>query len=271
MPCLGNLLLLGSAAAFLLTCGLGFAQLPSAAERWPDSWIDKARELLPTTAKGEPDHEYGSHWGVRQQPPISGIVTLQELSHHPPRRAEREFKRATTAQFDGNLQAAIRHYQKAIAIDPEFCAALNDLGADYLETHQLDLAVEQFKKAIVVDPHRAKPYSNLAIAYIGKGRYADAEHAARRAVDNDRTGTHGQLALGVSLVLQEKSTAETERSLKRAAPDFPDANFWLALNLLNRGEIETAKEQLRLYLARGEKASSEVARSYTATGAKRPQ
>jgi tetratricopeptide (TPR) repeat protein len=97
-------------------------------------------------------------------------------------------------------------FRKAIAIDPEFCAALNDLGASYLETDQIDLAIEQFNKAVAIDPHAPKPYANLAIAYLGMGEYADAERAARRVIDLDRAGTHGHLALGVSLVLQNKYT-----------------------------------------------------------------
>ena len=64
-----------------------------------------------------------------------------------------------------------------------------------------------FQKAIAVDPHRAKPYSNLALAYLRKDQYrGDAERAARYALDLDRTGAYGHLTLGMSLVLQEKFT-----------------------------------------------------------------
>jgi tetratricopeptide (TPR) repeat protein len=100
-------------------------------------------------------------------------------------------RRAWDARNKSDLKAAITYYQKAIAIDPEFCAALNDLGTAYLQTDQLDLAIEQFNKAIVVDAHAAKPNSDLAIAYLRQDRYANAERAARRALDLDRVSTHG--------------------------------------------------------------------------------
>jgi tetratricopeptide (TPR) repeat protein len=254
-----NLLVLASVSAFL-TCSIAFAQMfAPAAEGWRDSWNSTDPEGIRTATEAEMDRGHARPRVIR--PEVPGIVTLHELAHKIPREAEREYKRAWAAQDKGDRQAAIMDFQKAIAIDPEFWTALNDLGTGYLQTGQLDLAIEQFNKAIAVDPHGAKPYSNLAVAYVIKGHYRDAERAARHALDLDRTGTHGHLGLGISLVLQEKVTEETERSLSKAAVDYPCANLWLAIGLLRKGEIETARNQLNVYFARGEKAGMEIART----------
>jgi Flp pilus assembly protein TadD len=198
---------------------------------------------------------------IQPQPPASGVVTLHELAHRIPRRAEREYQRAVAADGKGDHKAAITSFQKAIAIDPEFCMALNNLGAEYLQTNEVDLAIEQFNKAVAVDPHAVKPYSNLAIAYLRKEQFGDAERAARRVLDIDRADTHGHLALGISFVMQRKFTPEIQRSLEKAALDFPCANFWLAIGLLNKGNVETARDRLKAYLTRGDGEGAEVARS----------
>ena len=261
MQYIGSLQLLGSAAAFL-TCGIAFAQTPaSIVDRWPDSWGRSDPTGRHAASEPEMDRGYDRVWSIRPQSPVSPIVTMHELAHQIPRRAEREFKRALAAEDKVDREAAITYFQKAIAIDPQFCAALNDLGTTYLRKDQLDLAIEQFNKAIAVDPHAARPYSNLAIAYIRKDQYSDAERAARRVLDLDRAGTRGHFVLGISLVLQEKFTAEMQRSLQKAALDFPYANLWLAIGLAGKGEIETAKDQLRVYLARGEQVGTETVRS----------
>src|SRR5260370_38402697 len=106
------------------------------------------------------------------------------------------------------------YFRKAIAVDPEFCAAFNALGTVYLRLNTLELAVEQFNNAIFVDPHAATPYSNLALAYIMQTYYAGT---ARRAIDLNRTAAHGLLMLGVSLVLEGKFTPEPDRALTRVA------------------------------------------------------
>jgi len=245
-----------------LSCSTAFAQMSAVGgDRWPDSWnvIDPERRRM--TIVDEMYRGYDSVWTIHPPSPVSGIVTLQELEHQIPRRADREFKKAWAAQRKGDRETAIVYFQKAIAIDAEFCAALNDLGTTYLQTDQPDLAIEQFNKAIAVDPHRAKPYSNLALAYLRKDQYSDAERAARYALDLDRTGAYGHLTLGMSLVLQEKFTAEMERSLERAALDYGSANFWLAIALLSKGDIDNAKTRFKVYLASGQKAGIEIARS----------
>ncbi|HXJ37889.1 MAG TPA: tetratricopeptide repeat protein [Bryobacteraceae bacterium] len=194
-----------------------------------------------------------------QRGPISALVTVHELRHHVPGRAARDYDRALKAKEKGEDEKAIEYLKKAIAVDPEFSAAINNLGATYLRLDRTDLAVEQFQRAIAVDPHAAVPSSNLALALLMQNEYADAERAARRAVDLNRGGTSGLMVLGASLVLEGKFTAEAERSLKRVAAQFASAKLLLAMWLVGRGEIVTAKEQLRTYIALGEQPGVKMA------------
>jgi Flp pilus assembly protein TadD len=196
---------------------------------------------------------------VSQGKPTSSIVTLHELQHHVPGKATKEYERGLKAKDKGEDEAAVSYFRKAIAVDPEFCAAFNGLGTVYLRWNKLELAVEQFNNAIFVDPHAATPYSNLALAYIMQTYYADAERAARRAIDLNRTAAHGLLMLGVSLVLQGKFTPEADRALTRAADDFPQANVWRAVWLFGRGDIESAKDQLKAYIAHTGEAGADIA------------
>jgi tetratricopeptide (TPR) repeat protein len=134
-------------------------------------------------------------------------VTVHELSHHVPSRAVRDYERAVKATKKGEKENAIAYFDKAIAADPEFLAAINDLGVTYLELNRVDMAIEQFTKAIAVDPHAASPYANLAIAYLRQRLFSDAERAARQAADLDRVGGYGRLILGISLIMKGNSTA----------------------------------------------------------------
>jgi tetratricopeptide (TPR) repeat protein len=214
-----------------------------------------------TNFEDELDRGFGGQFTARQQHAVSDIVTLHELSHQVPGKAAKEYERASKALQKGDLEAAIQYYKKAIAIDPGFSTAINNLGSTYLRVNGTDLAIEQFNKAIAVDPHAATPYSNLAIAYLRQDQYSDAERTARRALDLNRAGVHSRLVLGISLVLQKKFTAEAEQNLTRAASDYPRANVWLAVGHLLRGDIATAKDHLKMCLASGEKTSMDKAKA----------
>ena len=169
MRCVGSLPLVLSVSAFLISSG-AFAQMSvSAVNGRPDPWNDGDRERKHRSIESDVDRVYED-----RQSPAAAVVTLHRLAHRVPRRAQQEFKRARIAQLKGDHQAAIVLFQKAIAIDPDFCEALNDLGKSYLEIDQLDLAIEQFKRASVVDSHAAGPQSNLAVALLRDNQYAEA-------------------------------------------------------------------------------------------------
>ena len=235
-----------------------FAQAPCM-ERWEyDAQIrlDRPGTIYPCLddeVRLEPPHSVGNRL------PSSETVTLHELSHHVPGRAVKEFERARKATNEGEKENAIAHYHKAIAADPEFFAAINNLGVTYLDLNRVDVAIEQFTKAIAVDPHAPLPEANLAIAYLRQGLIADAERAARRAVDLDRVGRYGQLVLGASLIMKGNFTLEAERSLTQAAQEYAVARVWLAIGFSARGDIANARDHLRTYVAKVGTAGSNFA------------
>lgn len=143
----------------LLFSSVGVAQPPGShagldrrfSSAWPTSvWPPSEKD------DGGAGPLFGESFTVRQQS-SSPIATVHELSHQVPGRAEREFDRAWKARNKGALEKAIQHFEAAIAIDPEFAAALNDLGMTYLHLQRLDSAIKQFSKAIAVDAHAAMP------------------------------------------------------------------------------------------------------------------
>jgi Flp pilus assembly protein TadD len=232
----------------------------SAAEGWPDyprmRWerLDSNYPRL----EDEPAH-FDTPFAIDRGEFNSPVVTLHELSHRVPGRAAKEYELALKATKKGDNENTIAHLNKAIAVDPEFCAAMNNLGVAYLESDRLAMAVEQFTKAIGVDPHASRPHENLALAYLRQGLLKDAERTARRAADLDRVNPHPLLVLGVSLVLEGTFTTEADRSLRRAADEYPQAKIWLAVGLIGRGDIASAKEQLRTYVGQASDKRSKFA------------
>jgi cytochrome c-type biogenesis protein CcmH/NrfG len=194
--------------------------------------------------------------------PGPGTVTVRALEHKIPGKAMKEFTHATKERLKGNHQSAIEHLKTAVAIDPEFLAAWNDLGANYMSLNQSDLAIAPFEKVIEIDPHEPLGYANLGAAYLVQNEPAAAERAAREEIKLDRKGTRGNLILGSALVLQEKCTPEAEHNLERALPEFPRARMMLALWLALNGAIDRAEEELRQYIAIAEPDGASLAQQW---------
>src|SRR5436305_11682715 len=60
---------------------------------------------------------------VDSRVPVYPTVTVHELAHHVPARANKEYRRALRAQEKGNDYEAVSHYKSAISLDPEFLMA----------------------------------------------------------------------------------------------------------------------------------------------------
>jgi Flp pilus assembly protein TadD len=73
------------------------------------------------------------------------------------------------AQTSGNLDKAMEYYQKAIALNPHYATAYNDLGVVYELKGWPYRAEREYIKAIQVDPNCLSSYSNLALLYEKQG------------------------------------------------------------------------------------------------------
>ena len=185
-------------------------------------------------------------------------VTLQQLSHHVPARASKEFAAGMKASANHKQEDAILHLKKAISFDPEYLTALNNLGVIYLRSDQNDLAIGEFQRAIAVDPGAADVYLNLAIAYLVQHEYKDSERVVRQVLHLDPTCERAMVMLGISLTIQNKFTDEAESNLRRAAQDFPVARVWLGVGLVAKGNLGAAREQVTAYLQSGDKDEETV-------------
>jgi len=69
---------------------------------------------------------------------------------------------------------AIMEFEKAIAINPSFDQAYDNLGVAYDHKGNLDEAIVQHKKAIELNPYNAKSFNNLGNAYNKLNRFDEA-------------------------------------------------------------------------------------------------
>jgi len=94
------------------------------------------------------------------------------------------------AQKSGDLETALRFYQKAIQIDPYFSEVYNDLGVVYEALGDDKKAEENYLKAIEINPKNLAAYSNLALFYEKKG---NLEKAAKYWRLRFKLGRRGEL------------------------------------------------------------------------------
>lgn len=99
--------------------------------------------------------------------------------------------------LQGNYDDAFRSFKKAEIIDPEDPYLRNNFGNFYRDVGNLQKAVLEYKKVISVMPEYADAYGNLGIVYRRMGKYVEAEKELTKAAEFDafRSKWKNELAL----------------------------------------------------------------------------
>jgi Flp pilus assembly protein TadD len=179
------------------------------------------------------------------------VVSAAELAQAVPEAAKREYGQGLKAVGKGDFLRAAGHFEQAIQIYPEYLAARNDLGAQYLKLKRLDEAEKHFLVVLERDPKNFNAKFNLGLVRVERRDYADAVSQLRQAMAIDGTRAVARLWLGFAL-LQTGDPAGAEAELTKAlvmgGDDCVAANYHLARIYLGRGDAQEAARSARSYL-----------------------
>lgn len=182
---------------------------------------------------------------------VSLTVTLQELQHIVPKKAQAEMEKAQRARLKHKPEEEIVHLKRAVRIDPEYIAARNNLGICLMSVDPA-FAVAEWEEAIKVNPRKGVLFNNLAVGYSALDRLPAAERAARTAMVLDKTSDRARALLGLILFDQQKYTSETLALLERSSRSYSVAHVYAARVLVKLGEFRKAKTHIQAYLSSGE-------------------
>jgi tetratricopeptide (TPR) repeat protein len=190
---------------------------------------------------------------IQPQPAGSNLnmTDAREYSANFPKAAVKEFKRGQAADGSGKRDEAIRHYQKAISIAPDYYFAHNNLGSDYLSKSDFPAARQEFQRVVELNQSDAAAYFNLSNVCMLSGQLADARQYLDEGMRRQPDSALGQFLLG-SLNLRLGKLPEAESALLHAIQSDPfmaQARLQLVNLLLKQGRKQDATSQLRDFLS----------------------
>lgn len=140
----------------------------------------------------------------------------------------------------GNYPAAVKAYQRGLAVDPENVELLNSLGFALFQQGKSREAVVALEKAIAVDPKHWKSHNNLALASIDLGELEMAEAHFRESL---AIKAQPEIYNDLGFVLERQGlTEEAVRAYRKAIELDPKSSAARA-NLDRLGRAETARQE----------------------------
>jgi tetratricopeptide (TPR) repeat protein len=150
-----------------------------------------------------------------------------------------------TLLFQGRVDEALEHFQKAVAIQPESAAFHACLGSAFYEKKRMDEAIVQFQKALEIKPDFAEAHNDLGSCLLQTGRVNEAIAHFQRALEirpNFAGAAEAHNTLGDGLLQigrVNEAMIQYQKALK-IKPDFLEANNNLASSLLETGRVDEA-------------------------------
>lgn len=175
-------------------------------------------------------------------------VSIQELQHHVSRGAQHAFFEAQRSESKGDAGEAVKQLQRALAIDPGFADAHNELGVIHASAGNLVEACKEFQKAIDIFPDHKLALANLSVTLGRLERYDEAAAVAARALRIDPSNAKVHFILAISLIKSQKDSTTALRHLDEAAPEISLAYIVAADLLSQTGRPHEAVSRLEKYL-----------------------
>jgi tetratricopeptide (TPR) repeat protein len=145
----------------------------------------------------------------------------------------------------GQPAEAIKHYQEALAINPNYSEVINNLGTALLNQGRLDEAAKYYHRALEIYPDFAEAYNNLGILLTKQGQTVEAIEQYRKAIELNPSRAEFYNNLGNLLSKQGRTDEAIEQFQKalEVAPDNAKVRFNLANILTAKGRWDEAIEQ----------------------------
>jgi tetratricopeptide (TPR) repeat protein len=147
----------------------------------------------------------------------------------------------------GQTADAMANFQKALELDPGLASAHDHLGNTLLQEGQVDAAIDQFQEAVKINPYLMRAEFNLGNAFLQQQRLDDAIAQYRKVLEIDPNFAEALSNLGLALA-QNGQLGEAIVDLQRAVvldPDFAQAHNNLGLALAQNGEMNAALAQFQ--------------------------
>lgn len=178
------------------------------------------------------------------------MVDPAEYEKRFPKKVVKEFKEGAKCQANGKTDDAIRHFQAALKLAPEFYPAHNNLGAVYLAQSNFRAAQAEFEAALHENQSDTQAYLNLGNVFLLTGHYEECLHMVQEGLRKQPNSGFGQFLLG-SVYGRLGKSPDAEQALREAIrldPNLARAHLELVNVYIREKRNQEAISELKFFL-----------------------
>jgi predicted Zn-dependent protease len=209
---------------------------------------DKAKELLPRTGEGE---QLMIRWivGAQENDFVPAIAAVNDLVKKFPQDKRLLFMACRWFSLQGQMERTQQLAEAALAVDPNYTPALNQLGYNLSRRGQIDKAIATMEHYVALDSKCANAQDSYAEMLRMAGRFDAALDHYRAALKLDPKFYPSQLGLADTYALMGKypeARAEYAKAMALASSESRklDTAMRNAITYVRQGDNATADKLL---------------------------
>jgi tetratricopeptide (TPR) repeat protein len=140
--------------------------------------------------------------------------TISAISLRAPKDARKAYEKGFGASGKKKWDEAQAHFERAVALYPQYAEAWYELGVAFQEQNKLEQARKAYAQALEADSKFLKPYRQMTAIAVRERKWEEANQI-------------------------------TERLLRLDPIDFPDAYFFSSVANFNLGSLDAAEKSAR--------------------------
>ncbi|MEG5052625.1 MULTISPECIES: tetratricopeptide repeat protein [unclassified Microcoleus] len=243
---------------------------------WEDVF-DRVAEVLGAVAAAfvpsdSADAEFRLGVDLQQQADFGGAIKCYERAIAiDPNYAAAHSNLGVVKQQSGQLTEAIAHYRQALAIDGNLAETASNLGSALAEAGETEEAIAEYERALSLNPNCAEALINLGLLREEQGDVAEAISCYEQAIQVNPNCAVAYLNLGIALEAQGEE-AEAGANYERAIANYERAiaiepNYVDALQHLAYASIRQGKiDRAIAYYERATAMQPDLAETLIALG-----
>jgi len=207
----------------------------------------KAKELAPKTTPGE---QLMVAWIVKVEEGdyLGGITAMNDMLELYPRDKHLYYLAGNWLMGENGNDQAQRMMQKALGIDKNFPAALNDLAYVYARNREYAKAFDAMDRYVAMLPKEPNPQDSYGELKRMAGDYESSLAHYRAALKIDPDFVTSQLGLGDTYALmgnEEQARAEYDKAIRFAHNEADRLNYGMqrAMTYVREGNFAEADKQ----------------------------
>lgn len=223
----------------------GFALILGGVFQWgSEHWRGLVIGLVVTLLAG-----YGWRTVLRNADWKSDLMLFAAAVRAQPQSAKAHFNLGNAVRDAGDAQAALPHYDRALAIYPGYAEAHYNAGVIYQDQQRDAEALMAYWRAVAADSLHANGWNNLGVLQAQAGEYEAVADAFERVVRLRPQRRDARFNLALAYERLGRDAAGVYEALLRDDPGDAEAALNLSRLHRERGDLEEARRVLRQALA----------------------